>query len=254
MTNLPPQEQAFGHAPFPPFTPQEERIAEYVETGMSSLEIAERLNCEASTVEKHRANMVKKIGVSGPGGLLKWLRRRRRSQLALPQAEKSALTGYWLSRFSFESLDRNSRPDAPRFVNSAQINIEELKPEQGYFSHAGRNVCGTRKTQGTVYMHQLRFQVKHRTAVGIWDNGDNTDNVGCFQMFIYSDCRMMAGHHLGNASNGAVKSGDWVWIKLSDSPGFEITPDRLRAFGELDSLVESFLNGAAAPAVADLFV
>jgi DNA-binding CsgD family transcriptional regulator len=242
-----------GPPPVSPFTRQEERIAQHLEFGSSSKTIAKDLGCEESTVEKHRSNMAKKVDVSGSGALMRWLIRRRQQSITLPNVSKNVLTGYWLSRFSFQSLDRNSRPDVPKFVNGAQINLEMIEPADGIFNYAGQNVCGARRPLGTVYKHRLQFLVKHRMAVGIWDNGDNTDNVGCFQLFIYSDARMMAGHHLGNSSNGAVKSGDWVWIKLMESPGFKVPSERMRAYSELDALVERFLNGGAAPAVADLF-
>jgi hypothetical protein len=220
---------------------------------MSNKEIASRLACSVGTVQKHRVHMVEKTGATGPGGLLRYLMRTRQPSKSLQRVERSVLVGHWLSRFSFQSLDRSSGPAASKYIDGAQINIERLEATTGHFSHVGRNLCGARKPLGTVYMHSLHFLVKHRTAVGIWDNGDNTDNVGCFQLFVYGDANMMAGHHLGNASNGAVRSGDWVWIKLKEPQAFEARPDRLRPYDDLNVLVEKFLNGGAAPSMADLF-
>jgi DNA-binding CsgD family transcriptional regulator len=46
-----------------PLTPTEKNIARYLVNGFTSKEIALALSCSPRTVEVHRANMIRKIGV-----------------------------------------------------------------------------------------------------------------------------------------------------------------------------------------------
>lgn len=54
-------------------TTAEVRVLEQVEKGSSNKIIAENLGISIRTVHTHRNNICKKIGISGQGGLLKWL-------------------------------------------------------------------------------------------------------------------------------------------------------------------------------------
>lgn len=54
-------------------TTAEVRVFDQVEKGYSNKIIAEMLGISIRTVHTHRNNMCRKIGVSGNGGLLKWL-------------------------------------------------------------------------------------------------------------------------------------------------------------------------------------
>lgn len=59
-------------------TTAEVRVLEEVEKGYSNKTIAKRLGLSIRTIHTHRNNMCKKIGISGNGGLLKWLYRVER--------------------------------------------------------------------------------------------------------------------------------------------------------------------------------
>lgn len=60
-------------------TTAEVRVLDQVEKAYSNKKIAENLGISIRTVHTHRNNMCKKIGVSGPAGLIKWLYRVRRN-------------------------------------------------------------------------------------------------------------------------------------------------------------------------------
>jgi len=49
--------------PIGPLTPAEKRVARYLVNGFTSKEIAQALACSPRTVEVHRANMIRKLGV-----------------------------------------------------------------------------------------------------------------------------------------------------------------------------------------------
>jgi DNA-binding NarL/FixJ family response regulator len=53
-------------------TPREIEIARFVTAGLSSKEIASELNLSVRTVEKHRANIMDKIGVSEVASLVRY--------------------------------------------------------------------------------------------------------------------------------------------------------------------------------------
>jgi PAS domain S-box-containing protein len=53
-----------------PLTPTEKRIARYLVNGFTSKEIAKSLNCSPRTVEVHRANMIRKMGVRNSSELV----------------------------------------------------------------------------------------------------------------------------------------------------------------------------------------
>ena len=52
-----------GPGPEGQLTPTEKRIARYLVNGFTSKEIAQTLGCSPRTVEVHRANMIRKLGV-----------------------------------------------------------------------------------------------------------------------------------------------------------------------------------------------
>jgi len=56
----------------PPLTAREQEIARRVAAGMSSKEIARDLGLSVRTVEKHRANLMAKIGVREVASLTRW--------------------------------------------------------------------------------------------------------------------------------------------------------------------------------------
>lgn len=53
-----------------PLTPTEKRIARYLVNGFTSKEIAKSLDCSPRTVEVHRANMIRKMGVRNSSELV----------------------------------------------------------------------------------------------------------------------------------------------------------------------------------------
>jgi DNA-binding NarL/FixJ family response regulator len=55
-----------------PLTEREQEIARLVAAGQMSKEIAARLNLSVRTVEKHRANIMEKIGVREVASLTRW--------------------------------------------------------------------------------------------------------------------------------------------------------------------------------------
>lgn len=62
-----------SRAPMPiPLTEREQEIARLVAAGQMSKEIAAKLNLSVRTVEKHRANIMEKIGVREVASLTRW--------------------------------------------------------------------------------------------------------------------------------------------------------------------------------------
>lgn len=55
-----------------PLTEREQEIARLVATGQMSKEIAAKLNLSVRTVEKHRANIMEKVGVREVASLTRW--------------------------------------------------------------------------------------------------------------------------------------------------------------------------------------
>jgi len=55
-----------------PLTPREQEIARLVAAGQMSKEIAATLNLSVRTVEKHRANIMEKVGVREVASLTRW--------------------------------------------------------------------------------------------------------------------------------------------------------------------------------------
>ena len=55
-----------------PLTEREQEIARLVAAGQMSKEIASQLNLSVRTVEKHRANIMEKIGVREVASLTRW--------------------------------------------------------------------------------------------------------------------------------------------------------------------------------------
>jgi len=55
-----------------PLTPREQEIARLVAAGQMSKEIASKLNLSVRTVEKHRANIMEKVGVREVASLTRW--------------------------------------------------------------------------------------------------------------------------------------------------------------------------------------
>ena len=53
-----------------PLTPTEKRIARYLVNGFTSKEIAKSLDCSPRTIEVHRANMIRKMGVRNSSELV----------------------------------------------------------------------------------------------------------------------------------------------------------------------------------------
>lgn len=64
---------AVGRAPVQvPLTEREQEIARMVAAGQMSKEIAAKLNLSVRTVEKHRANIMEKVGVREVASLTRW--------------------------------------------------------------------------------------------------------------------------------------------------------------------------------------
>lgn len=58
------------------FTPSELKILKYIARNLTSNQIADELFISKRTVEKHRSNIIKKIGLSGkPNALILWLQK-----------------------------------------------------------------------------------------------------------------------------------------------------------------------------------
>jgi DNA-binding NarL/FixJ family response regulator len=55
-----------------PLTEREQEIAKLVAAGQMSKEIAAQLNLSVRTVEKHRANIMEKVGVREVASLTRW--------------------------------------------------------------------------------------------------------------------------------------------------------------------------------------
>ena len=55
-----------------PLTEREQEIARLVAAGQMSKEIAAKLNLSVRTVEKHRANIMEKVGVREVASLTRW--------------------------------------------------------------------------------------------------------------------------------------------------------------------------------------
>ena len=55
-----------------PLTQREQEIARLVAAGQMSKEIAAKLNLSVRTVEKHRANIMEKVGVREVASLTRW--------------------------------------------------------------------------------------------------------------------------------------------------------------------------------------
>jgi DNA-binding NarL/FixJ family response regulator len=64
---------AVSRPPLPvPLTEREQEIAKLVAAGQMSKEIASQLNLSVRTVEKHRANIMEKVGVREVASLTRW--------------------------------------------------------------------------------------------------------------------------------------------------------------------------------------
>lgn len=56
---------------------RESTVLDFVEKGYTNVNIADELGISVRTVETHRYNICKKLDISGPNGLLKWILRVR---------------------------------------------------------------------------------------------------------------------------------------------------------------------------------
>lgn len=54
-------------------SPREAEVLELVEQGYLNYEIAEKMSLSVRTVQTHRNNICRKLGVKGRLGLIKWL-------------------------------------------------------------------------------------------------------------------------------------------------------------------------------------
>lgn len=241
------------------FTPMQERVRQEILAYKKNVEIALALGKSEHTIREHRKKMAescRRLGydVRGHNALLRVLMSMEKDGVLSKPARASELCGYWISKFTFQRLDRTSVAGVPRYLLGTQINLESVEADAGYFSHKGVNVDGVRDDGYERYRHEFRFRVKHRNVVGIWDNGLQTPNAGCFQLFVFDEqIGMLSGNHLGNASNGSVQVGSWLWVKLTNSIRFEPSSSSIRSYAELDSLINKFQSDGVRPSVKDLF-
>jgi hypothetical protein len=73
-------------------------------------------------------------------------------------------------------------------------------------------------------------------VIGTWENV-NSGSVGSLQLIVHNDLSAMHGGHLGNTSNGVVKAGRWVWLRVCH-PLNSSRPDsmRFRSFAQLEEI------------------
>jgi len=75
-------------------TPREREVLQLVVKGLISKEIAGRLGISVKTVEVHRANMMKKLGINNVAQLVSWAYRQgERGSGAIPPPEGGAVPG-----------------------------------------------------------------------------------------------------------------------------------------------------------------
>jgi len=230
-------------------TIREHQVLQLVADGQSDKEIGSRLGISFHTVQTHKKHISEKTGVRGQVALMKYV-----TQMKSPGQKIEPLAGYWLSHFDFESHVPNHDQGEGRYRMGAQINLERVdETADGYFTHEGSFVCGARPESLLVYQHEFRFRVTQNIAVGVWEN-NNSRNVGCFQLFVRNDGQAMHGCHLGNTSNGVVKTGNWLWIRAkTPSRSFNPDPSKFRNFEELESIVETVRATGRALVLAELF-
>ena len=187
------------------------------------------------TVKSHLTSIYRKSGTKRRAPLLTYLGKWH----PLP-ASLEPLTGFWLSKFEFESLAANLDTASRQYRKASQINLERIDEQSDdYFTHVGRSLCSAPSSTRT-FEHKLLLRLVDQHVVGIWEN-TNTKNVGCLQLIIHNDRQTMQGSHLGNASDGVVKSGGWIWRKIvcGENESSNLDGRLFKSYEELESLITS---------------
>lgn len=227
-------------------SPRETEILQLVTEGMLEKQIADVLGITVHTVKTHKKHLYEKTNTRGQVALSKYM-----AQQEIPPPTIDSLAGYWLSQFDFES-HIPSLGEA-RYRKGEQINLELIKATKDeYFKYEGSNVCGARAESSRFYEHQFRICIVDNIAVGIWKN-DNSHNVGCFQLFVHNNGLAMHGAHLGNTSNGVVKMGRWLWLKVEAPENPIIDPDGFRRFEEVAVIAREVCDTGRLLRIDELF-
>ena len=230
-------------------TKRQMEVIEYVRKGLKDKEIAEQLGIAKNTVKNHLKNIYSRLGVDGRtelSGLDIWFEKSNSNHL--PESNALNISGYWLSKFEYVAY----RQGINDYVQGAQYDLECLTEDNRseFFTHKGENIFCSSKSK-IQYYHDLSCLIEQSNVVGFWMNKKSTKNMGCFQLYLSNNGNIMYGKHLGNASDNAIKSGKWVWIKV-DYDECHRSPELIRKslrflnFQELDSIFEENLVTASA--------
>ena len=232
----------------PELTDREEEVLGLLLEGRPEKEIARELKLSPETVATHRKNIYQKVGVHRRPELMNYY-----ATHAPPPSKAGALAGLWLSRYDYERFVPDPAATQPRFQQGAQINLELVEPDHGFFNYKGRNLRGARAEALPPYDHEFRIRVMDYIAVGIWLN-TNSHNTGCFQMFVQPSGRGMHGTHLGNTSARVIKAGPWIWLKVEAPPSFAPGSRRFLPFADLAKIVEDVRDSGRTLREDELFV
>ncbi len=229
-------------------TPRQEQVMRLLLDGATEKEIAHQLGIAPSTVKDHRMALYQKAHVATQKQLLK----KYPSNLDSSTPSHS-LAGYWLSRFDFENYIHAQPEQEQQYRRGVQINLEHMATySDAYFGLKGKNMCGARSENRQSYEHEFRIRSIDQHIVGIWENS-NTKNVGCFQLTVHTHSQTMYGSHLGNASNGIVRAGKWIWLRVEVPELYVPNYTKFKSFEALNSLIDSALDTGSSISLNDLF-
>jgi len=226
-------------------TKRELDVGWLIHKGFPNSEIAAMLKISINTVKDHVKNIFKKLDIGNRtelAGLSMWengIENIVDSSMPTTSSTIYDMSGIWLSEFKFDMYRRG------KFISGIQFNLELIEPQFKKNNYIGKNLqcSGSTKTE---YFHRLQFEVFGDNVLGKWFNR-NTNNYGCYQLYIHTNGNMMFGKHLGNASNNQIMSGEWVWIRVEikdvdvNLEDF-LKKNHLSSFKKLEGIFENFIN------------
>jgi DNA-binding CsgD family transcriptional regulator len=193
-------------------TERQQQIGYLIHKGYSTKDIAGELGIAYNTVKDHRKNLFAALGVikdTELAGLSIWDDNMEKISTFFTRTISSTiyeLTGIWLSKFMVDMYRHES------FIPGRQFNLEKIESQLKKSTYAGKNLL-CRSSTKNAFFHKLECEVFGNIVIGKWFN-TNTNNCGCYQLYIHNNGNMMFGKHLGNASNNKIMPGDWIWIRV----------------------------------------
>lgn len=227
---------------------REEQVYRVAANLLSNAQIAAKFAFTVHTAKMHKQNIYSKLGLNGTNAIPKHAKMYPEF-LKIETPISNELFGFWLSHFRSFGYVANSAS----YQEDQQIGLQYVQPSQGFFNHRGENIHACRKSKRDPYLHTFKFCVERQSVRGFWENKSPVHS-GCFQLQVFSSMLAMEGIHLGNASNGIVKSGSWMWLKVrGDFDPIELKKRRLRPYSELINTFNGLLDARISPDVSDLF-